>query len=245
EQPPAAPGGGAPDTGSLLASLGLWGLWAGLAAYAFLVAPNQTPLRDAYFLEKLVGLGVDDGVTINAIVTNLFLVMGVWPLIYTSLLIPSGKSDNGVPAWPFVTLSYGIGAFGLLPFMALWQPPRQPPKVPADAADLQGWQNLMQKGMESPVVAVLCLAGAAWCVAQAALAGPQQWDAYFRLLEESRFINVMTCDFLCLCALAPFWMANDAQLRNWDKRDSLLPILSVLPLFGPAIYLCLRPRAQL
>lgn len=39
-------------------------------------------------------------------------------------------------------------------------------------------------------------------------------------------------------------MANDAQLRNWDKRDSLLPILSVLPLFGPAIYLCLRPRAQ-
>ncbi|PRW58694.1 hypothetical protein C2E21_3280 [Chlorella sorokiniana] len=245
QQPPAAPGGGSgPDGGSLLASLGLWGLWAGLAGYAFLVAPNQTPLRDAYFLEKLVGLGVDDGVTLNAIVTNLFLVMGVWPLIYTSLLIPSGKSDNGVPAWPFVTLSYGIGAFGLLPFMALWQPPRQPPKVPADAADLQGWQNLMQKGMESPVVAVLCLAGATWCVAQAALAGPQQWNAYFRLLEESRFINVMTCDFLCLCALAPFWMANDAQLRNWDKRDSLLPILSVLPLFGPAIYLCLRPRAQ-
>lgn len=56
EQPPAAPGGGAPDGGSLLANLGLWGLWAGLAAYAFLVAPNQTPLRDAYFLEKLVGL---------------------------------------------------------------------------------------------------------------------------------------------------------------------------------------------
>ena len=43
-----------------------------------------------------------------------------------------------------------------------------------------------QKGMESPLVAVLCLGGAAWCVAQAALAGPQQWDAYFRLLEESR-----------------------------------------------------------
>jgi len=37
---------------------------------------------------------------------------GVWPLIYTSLLIPSGKSDNGVPAWPFVTLSYGIGMCG-------------------------------------------------------------------------------------------------------------------------------------
>ena len=45
---------------------------------------------------------------------------------------------------------------------------------------------LAQKGMESPVVAFLCLGGAAWCVAQAVLAGPQQWNAYFKLLEESR-----------------------------------------------------------
>lgn len=40
--------------------------------------------------------------------------------------------------------------------------------------------------MESPLVAALCLGGATWCVAQAALAGVQEWNAYFRLLEESR-----------------------------------------------------------
>lgn len=34
-----------------------------------------------YFLEKLVGLGVDDGVTINSVVQQLFLIMGVWPLV--------------------------------------------------------------------------------------------------------------------------------------------------------------------
>ena len=135
----------------------------------------------------------------NAIVQQLFLIMGVWPLVYTALLIPSGKSANGVPAWPFITLSYAVGeaqagrgagcacpsspcaavpsegtvgahgvacgcsvgriqrqagllavacarvciphlvplplslqrpgAFGLLPFMALWQPPRDPPQA--------------------------------------------------------------------------------------------------------------------
>lgn len=54
EQP--APGSGGPEGSSLLGSLGLWALWAALAGYAFLVAPNQTPLRDSYFLEKLVGL---------------------------------------------------------------------------------------------------------------------------------------------------------------------------------------------
>lgn len=31
------------------------------------------------------------------------------PQVYTALLIPSAKSANGVPAWPFVTLSYGVG----------------------------------------------------------------------------------------------------------------------------------------
>lgn len=45
-----------------------------------------------------------------------------------------------------------------------------------------------QKGMESPAVAFLCLAGAAWCVGNAVLAGPAQWNAYFKLLEESRWV---------------------------------------------------------
>lgn len=164
--------------------------------------------------------------------------------------------------------------------------------------------------MESPLIGVLCLAGGAACLGQAALAGGAQWSAYLKLLEESRwvggqlpgcllgwaggrgaapgsqaagrgsvtraaaaeclhppaagpanpsraccpsslpppppsFVHTMTLDFLCLTSLAPFWMANDAQLRRWDKADSLLPVLSVIPVLGPALYLCLRPRAQL
>lgn len=78
-----------PGSGSLLGSAGLFLLWGGLAAYAFFVSPNQTPLRDSYFLEKLVGLGVNDGVKLNVILQQLFLIMGVWPLVYTALLIPS------------------------------------------------------------------------------------------------------------------------------------------------------------
>jgi len=41
-----------------------------------------------------------------------------------ALLIPGGRSANKVPAWPFVVLGYGFGAFALLPFMALWRPDR-------------------------------------------------------------------------------------------------------------------------
>jgi hypothetical protein len=59
-----------------------------------------------------------------------------------------------------------------------------------------------------------------------------------------RFVHVTSIDFLTLTALVPFWMSNDAELRKWEPRDKLVPLLSVIPLLGPCIYLCLRPRAQ-
>lgn len=63
-----------------------------------LLSPNQTPYRDMYFLEKLVGIGEKDGVQINAVFTQLFFIMGIWPAIYAALLIPSARSGNKVPA---------------------------------------------------------------------------------------------------------------------------------------------------
>jgi hypothetical protein len=62
------------------------------AGYALLLSPNQTPYRDMYFLQKLAGLGEPDGVAINAVFTQLFFVMGLWPAIYAALLIPSARS---------------------------------------------------------------------------------------------------------------------------------------------------------
>ncbi len=52
-------------------------------------------------------------------------------------------------------------------------------------------------------------------------------------------------DFMTLTALAPFWMYNDAEARQWEQRDKLLPLLSVLPVVGPALYLVLRPKTDL
>lgn len=49
-----------------------------------------------YFLEKLIGLGVDDGVKVNTVFTRLCWLMGVWPAVYASLLLPTAKSGNKV-----------------------------------------------------------------------------------------------------------------------------------------------------
>ena len=128
--------------------------------------------------------------------------------------------------------------------MALWQPPAEPPELPPAAEELEGPGNLMLKGMESPLPGVLALAGALFCIGQAAAAGGASWAEFIGLLQTSRFTHVMSLDFLTLTSLAPFWMANDAELRRWEQRGTLLPLLSVLPVVGPALYLCLRPRAS-
>ena len=64
--------------------------------YGFVLSPNQTPYRDMYFLEKLLGLGANDGVAVNTVFTRLCWLMGVWPAVYASLLLPSAKSGNKV-----------------------------------------------------------------------------------------------------------------------------------------------------
>ncbi len=58
------------EAADYLANIGIFGLWGGLLYYVFVLAPNQTPLRDSYFVEKLVGLGVDDGILINTVFTQ-------------------------------------------------------------------------------------------------------------------------------------------------------------------------------
>jgi hypothetical protein len=96
--PPPPPPAASPaaDFGS---GLTFAALWVGLIAYVALWSPNQTPVRDQYFLEKLVGLGMDDGVALNAVWFCLFNIMGVWPAVYAALLTPAGRSANGVRAW--------------------------------------------------------------------------------------------------------------------------------------------------
>jgi len=61
-----------------------------------------------YFLEKLLGLGVDDGVKVNTVFTRLCWLMGVWPAVYASLLLPTAKSGNKV--FSVTALPYALSA---------------------------------------------------------------------------------------------------------------------------------------
>ncbi|KXZ48343.1 hypothetical protein GPECTOR_28g750 [Gonium pectorale] len=215
-------------------------------AYVFMLAPNQTPYRDQIFIERIVGLGQKDGFVVNPVFVSLFNIMGIYPAIYAALLVPAGRSENKVPAWPFVAMSFALGAFALLPYMALWRPYSRPEDnpLPPPASELEGWNRLFLKGAEGPIMPVLLLAGSAYYLFQAVTSDSAVWLDYMKLFDESRLVHVTSIDFATLTALAPFWMDNDATGRNWDKRSQLLPILSFLPVIGPCIYLLMRPKAE-
>jgi hypothetical protein len=77
--------------------------------------------------------------------------------------------------------------------------------------------------------------------ANAATAGGASWTSYGQLISESKLVCVTSADFLTLTLMAPAWVLNDAGRRRWTLGDGLLNGLAIAPLFGPLLYLLLRP----
>ncbi|CAK8567021.1 unnamed protein product [Lathyrus sativus] len=216
-------------------SILLFLLWAALIYYVSFLSPNQTPSMDVYFLKKLLNLEGDDGFKMNEVIVSEWYIMGLWPLVYSMLLLPTGRSSKSkVPVWPFLSLSFFGGMYALLPYFVLWKPP--PP--PVEEAELKTWPLNF---LESKLTASILLASGIGLVIYAGLAGEEVWKEFYQYCRGSKFIHIMSIDFTLLSTLAPFWVYNDMTARKWfDKGSWLLPV-SLIPLLGPALYILLRP----
>ncbi|KAL5704011.1 hypothetical protein ACHQM5_022491 [Ranunculus cassubicifolius] len=226
-------------------SILLFLLWAGLMYYVFQLTPNQTPSRDMYFLEKLLNLKGEDGFEMNQVLVSLWYIMGLWPLVYSMLLLPSGRSSKGgIPVWPFLVLSCFGGAYVLLPYFVVWKPPA--PRV--DEAELERWPlNIL----ESKLTAGAVIGAGLGLMAYAALsADASVWKEFYQYFRESKFIHATCVDFCLLSTFAPFWVYNDMSGRRWSDEEStlfrnVLLSLTLIPFLGPALYLVLRPPLAL
>jgi hypothetical protein len=92
-------------------------LWLGFVSYAFFFAPPEQP--DTFELIKNLSTGNWQG--INPLIICLFNIMGIWPFIYSAVVFFDGRGQK-IPAWPFASAAFAIGAFGLLPYLALREP---------------------------------------------------------------------------------------------------------------------------
>ncbi|XP_021889931.1 uncharacterized protein LOC110808672 isoform X1 [Carica papaya] len=228
-------GSGNKEERNWTSSLLLFLLWGALMYYVFNLTPDQTPSRDTYFLKKLLNLAGNDGFKMNEVLVSLWYIMGLWPLVYSMLLLPTGRSSkSNIPVWPFLVLSCFGGAYALLPYFVLWKPP--PP--PVEETELTKWPLNF---MESKVTAVISFAAGLCIVIYAGLSNGGEWEEFCQYFRESKFIHIMSIDFMLLSAFAPFWVYNDMTARRWyDKGWWLIPA-SLVPFLGPALYLVLRP----
>lgn len=207
----------------MVRKIGFWLLWVGFVAYAFLLAPPNQPGTP----ELIKNLSTGQWQGINPLVVSLFNIMGVWPMIYSCLLFIDGRAQK-IPVWPFAAASFGVGAFALLPYLALREPSTEFP---------QG-KNAFLKLLDSRLTGIALTIGTVILVGYGLLNG--DWGNFIQQWQTSRFIHVMSLDFCLLCLLFPALLGDDMARRGL-KNPQLFWLTALVPLFGPLIYLCVRP----
>jgi hypothetical protein len=197
------------------------GIWLGFVVYAFAFAPPDRP--DTFALITHLSTGQWDG--INPWIIALFNAMGVWPLVYCGVLFADGEGQR-VKAWPFAIASFAVGAFALLPYLALRSP----------HSNGSGTKSWGLKIWDSRWIGLLALVGAIACLGFGLTQG--NGPDFIHQWQTSRFIHVMSLDFCLLSLLFPTLVRDDMARRGMD--DSPLFWLTLLPLLGPCAYLMVR-----
>ena len=175
-------------------------LWLTFTTYAFLGAPAE----DSQTVDLILQLSTGQWQGLNAWVVALFNAMGLWPIAFASLLLWDGHLRQGLPAWPFVMASFGLGAFAVLPYLVLRSPlPSQESSAP----------SALLKGLKSPWLWTGLAVGACLLL----LYGWTQGDGSDFVVQwrSQRFIHVMTLDFCLLTLLFLFLVRTD--LRRSDQ----------------------------
>jgi hypothetical protein len=177
-------------------------------------------------IQKLV---LGDWQDINAYIVALFNLMGVFPLVYASILASDGRGQK-IPAWLFAASSFAVGAFALLPYMALREP----------NPEFVGQKGRLLKFWDSPWLGVAISAIAGYFIYYGFDHG--DWADFVRQWQTNRFINVMSLDFCMLSLLFPWLLSDDMERRGMtdDRYAKFFTTVALIPLVGALIYLCWR-----
>ncbi|NJK33670.1 MAG: DUF2834 domain-containing protein [Oscillatoriales cyanobacterium SM2_2_1] len=206
----------------MAARIGLGAVWLAFVVYTFGFAPPDSP-QTGELLQKLIS---GNWQAVDGWVVALFNWMGVYPAVFAAVLATDGERQR-VPAWPFVTASFLVGAFAILPYMVLRDP------QPTFSGVRSRWIGVW----EHPATGVVLLAIALFFGAYGISNGDLQ--TFIALWQTNRFVHVMSLDFGLLTLLLPWLVGDDLSRRTMDG-DYWVAVTGLLPLVGGLIYLCRR-----
>ncbi|WP_448265480.1 hypothetical protein [Nostoc sp. DSM 114159] len=204
--------------------LAFWLLWAGFIAYILLLAP---PLHLDETLTLLKNIFTLQWTTINPIILSLFSLVGIWLLIYSSLLFIDGRMQS-IRFWPFAIASVASGVLGLLPYLALREPNQQ----------FSGQKDTFLNLLDSRIYGIVLTFSTVVLLVYGFALG--DWGDYVQQFQSDRFINGMSLAFCLFYLLFPTVVGDDMARRRFPNTEVFLAVVFV-PLLGSLAYLCLRP----
>lgn len=203
----------------------LWLVWGGFIIYVLLFAP---PIQPDTF-QPIQTLLTGHIPSVNPVFISLFSMIGIWLLIYSCLIFADGRMQR-LPAWAFMLASVGLGVVGLIPYLALREPNQQ------FSGRKDAWLELLDSRTTGWILAISTMI----LLTYALFLG--DWTSFAREFQTNRFIHAMSLAFCLFCLLFPFpTLLSDDMARRGLANNSQLFRLTLIPLFGPLAYLCLRP----
>ena len=200
-------------------------LWLALSIYAIASSKFLTSNMESDF-ELITKMSTGQIAGINPMLVAVFYIMGIFPFAYAAFILFENKEDQVSP-YPFFLGSMGLGAFVLLPYLALRKPD----------GTWNGQKNLFQKALDSRLMAIsssiALVVLLVWGITQG------DWSDFANQWQTTKFIHIMTIDFCFLCLLFPAVLKDDFQKRG---VAGTLKAIAYIPLFGALIYWCLRPQ---
>lgn len=212
----------------MLRKVALWSIWVGFIAYILLLSP---PLHLPETIALLTKILTFQWGSVNAVILSLFSLIGVWLAIYSCLLFFDGRMQK-IPFWVFAVASLGSGVIGLIPYLALREANQE------FRGEKNSFLNLLDSRSTGTAISIFTILA----IAYGLIAG--NWTDYIQRFQNDRFIHGMSLAFCLFGLLFPTVLGDDMARRGWLSNSQLFWAIALIPLFGPLLYLCIRPSLR-
>ncbi len=200
-------------------------IWVTFVVYTVWLAPLDQP-DTLPLVKKLLTFQLEE---VNAILTSIFWLMGVWPMIYACLMFADGRMQN-FRVWPYFIGSNGIGVICLIPYLILRK----------SNQDFDSRKDYLLKILDSRLTGIFLVLSTIGLLSYAIVAG--NWADYIQQFQTRTFVHLISLDFCLMCLTFPLTSLFDDDMARRGLKDSrIFWAVALVPLFGPLTYLCLRP----
>ncbi|MGP1386648.1 MAG: DUF2834 domain-containing protein [Thainema sp.] len=205
-------------------------IWLWFTVYIIWLAPLDQP-ETLPIVSRLLTFQVTE---VNAYLFAVFWLMGVWPMIYASLMFIDCREQR-LPSWLYFIASNATGIVGLVPYLIFRDRNQE------FHQQMYEHQSQWIKRLESRNTAIILVVATIGLLATAWLLG--DWSDFVEQWRAVPFIHLITIDFCLMTLLFPLTpLLDDDMARRGVKDRRVFWAVALVPLFGPLAYLCLRPR---